>query len=396
MTSIGPSTSPVTAWPPTPGLRSPIGLFVVTADHRVCAVNEAAQNWFQPRRNLLPLAQFLRIPEYDERTQVLDDFVEELKANRQPREIRLTLQRVDDQNFAGLLMAAPLRDEDGNHLGFDAVLLDLSRWSDREALVPRTHSEALELRLQSTEHALGLMQREMEGFSQIFGHDMRSPLRHAVSYLRLLRERIDGSSDTAAREYGAGVQQALQRLNQMVEAMHDYVHLCRARLNMQKVPLGPLVQSVIARLPARGQGAPIEWRVDPGLPVVRGDPMLLAEAFRHLLDNAAKFTRTTAQPVVTVASERTLEGSYLFRVEDNGVGFDRQQAEKLFLLFQRQHHSTEYAGLGVGLAMAYRIVERHGGRMFCDAAPGGGCRMFFVLPDGTLDSPGPAATPGAD
>jgi signal transduction histidine kinase len=394
MTPTDPSTTPVTAWPPTPGQRAPVGLFVVTADHRVCALNEAAQDWFRPARNLLPLPQFLGIAEHDERTELLQAFVEQLKAKPQPRELRLTLRRADDQAFAGLLMASPLRDVDGNHLGFEAVLLDLSRWSDREALVPRTQGEALELRLQSTEHALGLLQREMEGFSQIFGHDMRAPLRHAVSYLRLLRERADTSDDTALKEYGAGVQQALQRLNLMVEAMHDYVHLCRARLNLQPVPLGPLVQSVVARLPARGQGAPVEWRVDPGLPVVRGDPMLLAEAFRHLLDNAVKFTRTTAQPVITLACERTLEGSHLFRVEDNGVGFDRQHAEKLFLLFQRQHHSTEYEGLGVGLAMAHRIVERHGGRMFCDATPGGGCRVFFVLPDGTLDSPGPA--PAAD
>jgi signal transduction histidine kinase len=390
MTPTGPSTTPVTAWPPTPGQRAPVGLFVVTADHRVCALNETAQDWFRPARNLLPLAQFLGIPAHDERTELLQAFVEALKAKPEQRELRLTLRRADEQAFAGLLMAAPLRDVDGNHLGFEAVLLDLSRWSDREALVPRTPGEALELRLQSTEHALGLLQREMEGFSQIFGHDMRAPLRHAVSYLRLLRERVDGSDDVATKEYGAGVHQALQRLNQMVEAMHDYVHLCRARLNMQPVPLAPLVQSVIARLPARGQGAPVEWRVEPGLPVVRGDAMLLAEAFRHLLDNAVKFTRTTAQPVITVACERTLEGSHLFRVEDNGVGFDRQHAEKLFLLFQRQHHSTEYEGLGVGLAMAYRIVERHGGRMFCDAAPGGGCRVFFVLPDGTLDTPGPS------
>ncbi len=386
-----PTVSPVSAWPPTPGQRSPIALFVVTADHRVCAVNEAADAWFKPPRMLLHLVTFLGMADHDERIGDLQALADDLKARRQPREMRLTLRRADGQVFPGLLMATPLADAEGSHLGFEAVLIDLSRWADREALVPRTQGEAMAQRMQSMEQSLDLLQREMEGFTQALGHDLRAPLRHAASYLRLLRERAEAVADTTLLDHAASVHQALQRLGQMIEAMHDYVHLCRARLNLQAVPLGPLVHSVRARQPARRDGVPIEWRIGEDLPTLRGDPMLLTELFRHLLDNAVKFTRNTAQPVIEVASERTLDGGYLFRVEDNGVGFDRMHADKLFLLFQRQHHSTEYEGLGTGLAMAYRIVERHGGRMFCDATPGGGCKVQFLLPDGTLDTPPPDA-----
>ncbi|MBL0919634.1 MAG: hypothetical protein IBJ14_13110 [Hydrogenophaga sp.] len=360
---------------------------MVTADHRVCAVNETAEAWFQPPRMLLPLATFLGMADHDERGDELQALADDLKARRQPREMRLTLRRADGQVFPALLMTTPLADGEGHHLGFEVVLLDLARWTDREALVPRTQDEAMVLRLQSMEQSLNLLQQEMEGFSQALGHDLRAPLRHATSYLRLLRERAETVGDATLQEYGANAQRATQRMGQMIEAMHDYVHLCRARLSPQTVPLGPLVHSVRARMPARPDGAPIEWRISEALPVVQGDPMLLAEVFRHLMDNAVKFTRTTAQPVIDVGWERTLDGGHRFRVEDNGVGFDRMHADKLFLLFQRQHHSTEYEGLGVGLAMAYRIVERHGGRMFCDATPGGGCRVQFVLPDGTLDAP---------
>ena len=288
------------------------------------------------------------------------------------------------------LMATPLADSDGNHLGFDAMLLDLSRWSDRTALVPATHDETLVRRLASADHSLGMLRRELEGFSQVLGHDMRSPIRHVLAFLRLARERLEAlqQTDAALNEYCNGVQKAAHRLYAMIEAMHDYLLLCRARLNIMDVPMGPLVQSVLAHLASSRTGQPIDWQVAGDLPTVRGDPMLLAQAIRHLLDNAVKFTRPVASPRIALHWTRANDGRFHFHIDDNGVGFDRQHADKLFLLFQRQHHSSDFDGLGAGLAMTHRIIERHGGELFCDATPDGGCRVRFTLPDGRLDEPG--------
>ncbi len=382
--------SPVATWPPIPGHRVAAALFVVTADNHVCAFNETAAAWFDPAGNLLPLARFLGIPDRDERKDGLLALAADLKANRLPREMRVTLRRANLESFAALLMATPLADSDGNHLGFDAMLLDLSRWSDRNALVPPSRDEALARRLEASEHSLGLLRRELEGFSQVLGHDMRSPVRHVLAFLRLARERLEAlrQDDEALIEYCDGVHKAAHRLNAMVEAMHDYLHLCRARLSMTDVPLGPLVQGVLGHLGSARTGGNIEWHVAQDLPTVRGEPMLLAQAIRHLLDNAVKFTRAVAQPRITLDWTHGNDGRFHFRIEDNGVGFDRQHADKLFLLFQRQHHSSEFDGLGVGLAMTHRIIERHGGELLCDATPGGGCRVRFTLPDGRLDEPG--------
>lgn len=382
--------SPVATWPPTPGHRGAAALFVVTADHRVCAANETATAWFDPPSTMLPLARFLGIPDHDERKDELLAFAADLKAHRVPRELRLTLSRANLEIFSALLMATPLADSDGNHLGFDAVLLDLSRWADRSALVPPTHDESMALQLDAAQRSLGVMRRELERFSQVLGHDMRAPIRHVLAFLRLARERLDTlqRNDDALSEYFDGVQKAAHRLNAMIEAMHDYLHLCRARLNVVDVPLGPLVQGVLAHLQPRSDAPAIDWQVAPDLPTVRGDPMLLAQAFRYLLDNAVKFTRPVAHPRITLGWARAADGKFHFRVEDNGVGFDRQHADKLFLLFQRQHHSSDFDGLGVGLAMTHRIVERHGGELFCDSSPNAGCRIHFTLPDGRLDGPG--------
>lgn len=387
------SPSPVATWPPVPGDRSPMALIVITADHRVCAANETAERWFDPPRPMLPLARFLGIPDHDDRGEALMAFMDGLKADPRPGEWRLNLCRAQGDLFSALLMLTPLRDAADSHLGFDGVLLDLSRWRDREALVPRTPREALAQRLQASERSLGMLRREMEGFSQILGHDLRAPLRHVLAYLRLLRERTDPLADAAMAEYSDGIEQAANRLGAMIEAMHDHVHLSRTPLDLQEVPMGAVVTSVLGHLPAlrvRGPArADIDWRIAPDLPNVRGDPMLLAQLWRHLLDNAAKFTRGVAAPQVHVSGSRDPDGSLVFHVEDNGVGFDRQRADKLFLLFQRQHHSTAYEGLGVGLAMAHRIVARHGGCLDCDATPDGGCRVRFTWPSPAVDGPGP-------
>ncbi len=373
--------SPVNEWPPQVGDRVACALFVVTADTRVCAANGTATAWFDPPPGLMtPLARFLGILESDDRLAELQTFIDDLRSHLKVRELRISLYRHNREPFSALLVATPLVNEAGTYLGFDAMLVDLSRWQDREDLVPLTRSESLHRRFDLLVRELAMTQRELESLSQILAHDLRGPLRHVQGYLRLIRERADTLNDEPLREYGQLTLQAAHRMGDMIEAMHDYLHLCRATLDVQDVPLGPLIEGVCAHLRLPEGGPTIEWRIDAELPVVRGDPMLLAQAFRHLLDNAVKFTRKVAHPVITIGWQRSDDGSRTFHVEDNGVGFDRRRAERLFLLFQRQHHSTEYEGLGLGLAMTNRIVERHGGTLFCDSSPGAGCRVSFTLP----------------
>ncbi|MBX3609370.1 MAG: hypothetical protein KF871_05685 [Hydrogenophaga sp.] len=372
---------PLLTWPPVPGNHSVSALFVVTADGVVCKVNDTARSWFDAAAEPMEaLDRFLGVID-DLRRRELQAFIADLKTHRLRRELRLTLHRHDGESFSALLIATPLAGPDGAYLGFDATLLDLSRWQDREALVVRTRDESLRLRCQANSHALAVIQREMESLSQAVAHDIRAPLRHIGGYLGLARERATEISDDVLAAYAEQAQAGLSRMTAMVEALQDYLYLCRARPALQEVPLGALVQEVKAHLPSAAQDVRVQWDIAPDLPSVQADPMLLAQVFRHLLDNAVKFSRDAAQPRVTVGHERGSDGTFTFFVRDNGTGFDRQRASRLFLLFQRQHHSQDFEGLGVGLAMAARIVEHHGGSIHCDATPGGGCQVRFTLPD---------------
>ncbi|WP_175442882.1 ATP-binding protein [Hydrogenophaga sp. PML113] len=381
------SVLPVAEWPLPPGDRLPCALLLITADGVVHSANTTAHAWFEGQAHpMTPLAHFLGISEHDERMAALDGFVEGLRHTGQMRELRLALYRHTGERFSALLIGMPLIDPSGLYLGFDAMVLDLSRWQDRETLVPYTRAENLQAQLESRTRSQGLALRDMDAFAQILSHDLRSPLRHARGYLRLMREHAEKVDDPVQREYTQSAMQAIEGMNGMLDALLDFTRLSRVRVEAQAVPLGPLVQGLLVHLNRHPHAARVAWRIDPDLPVVRGDPMLLAQAFSHVLDNALKFTRSVQEPRIEVGWQEATDGTRLFYVNDNGVGFDRRAADKVFTLFQRQHHSLDYEGMGVGLALMRRIIERHGGIVRCESSPGQGCRVSFTLPPDLADS----------
>ncbi|ODT31176.1 MAG: hypothetical protein ABS53_11095 [Hydrogenophaga sp. SCN 70-13] len=374
-------------WPLPPGDRLPCALLLITADGVVHSANTTAHAWFEGQAHpMTPLAHFLGISEHDERVAALDGFVEGLRHTGQMRELRLALYRHTGERFSALLIGMPLIDPSGLYLGFDAMVLDLSRWQDRETLVPYTRAENLQAQLESRTRSQGLALRDMDAFAQILSHDLRSPLRHARGYLRLMREHAEKVDDPVQREYTQSAMQAIEGMSGMIDALLDFTRLSRVRVEAQAVPLGPLVQGLLVHLNRHPHAARVAWRIDPDLPVVRGDPMLLAQAFSHVLDNALKFTRSVQEPRIEVGWQEGADGTRVFYVNDNGVGFDRRAADKVFTLFQRQHHSLDYEGMGVGLALMRRIIERHGGIVRCESSPGQGCRVSFTLPPDLADS----------
>lgn len=381
------SVLPVAEWPLPPGDRLPCALLLITADGMVHSANTTAHAWFEGQTYpMTPLAHFLGISEHDERVRALDEFVEGLRHTGQMRELRLALYRHTGERFSALLMGMPLIDPSGLYLGFDAMVLDLSRWQDRETLVPYTRAENLQAQLESRTRSQGLALRDIDAFAQILSHDLRTPLRHARGYLRLMREHADKVDDPVQREYTRSAMQAVEGMNGMIDALLDFTRLSRVRVDVQAVPLGPLVQGLLVHLNRYPHAARVSWRIDPNLPVVRGDPMLLAQAFSHVLDNALKFTRSVEEPRIEVGWQEGADGTRVIYVNDNGVGFDRRASDKVFMMFQRQHHSLDYEGMGVGLALMRRIIERHGGVARCESSPGQGCRVSFTLPPELADS----------
>ena len=375
-----PTVVPLNTWPQPTGHSAPCGLMLLTADGFVLEANRTAELWFgDTGTELRPLASYLGIWQEEQARQVAA-FLDALRRTGQALPLELNLARRTGQHFTGEISANPLRGPDGTYLGCDLLLLDETQRRRYEGSVAALQQRELEHRLSERSRLLAAAQRDLDVFSQLVSHDLRAPLRHLGGYMGLMRERIEPLRDEVLLDYHAAMQKSLSRISQMVEALLEFSRLALVQMDVKAVPLAPLVQGVVARLRHARPDRAIDWRIAPDLPAVQGDAMLLALVFDHLFDNAMKFSATVEHPVIEVAWEAGDSGLHRFVVRDNGVGFDRAKAVNLFVMFQRQHHSMDYPGLGTGLAMTQRIIERHGGQIRCDSSPGAGCEVHFTLP----------------
>ncbi|MBS4038249.1 MAG: histidine kinase, partial [Hydrogenophaga sp.] len=287
--------------------------------------------------------------------------------------------RADGSRFFAHVSLTALRNPAGELQGISVIERDMTAAKQLEDVMNDLNKE-LERRVEERTRQLVAANKDLDVFSHTISHDLRAPLRHIGSFAGLIREQLGEQGDAQLLQYESAISRSARRMAGMVEGLLEYARLGRIAVDYQAVPLMPLVQGVVAHLRAEHPLRDIAWDIESDLPVARGDPMMLAQLFAYLLENAVKFTGRTEQARVEVGWTVSEQGVRTFHVRDNGTGFDLQKAANLFVMFQRQHHSMDYDGLGTGLALAQRIVERHGGRIWCETAPGQGCCFLFTLP----------------
>ena len=294
--------------------------------------------------------------------------------------------REDGSRFWAHSVVTALRNEGGELQGLSVITRDMTAAKHLEDVMNDLNKE-LEKRVAERTQQLVAANKDLDVFSHMVSHDLRAPLRHITSFVNLLQEHVGENPDPVTEQYLNSIVKASKRMSQMIEGLLEYARLGRVAIEAQPVPLAPLVEGIINHLKQENPQRQIEWAVDQDLPVVRGDPMLLAEVFGNLLGNSVKFTRTRPEATIRVGWQVNPVGGRTFYVHDNGVGFDLEKAHNLFVMFQRQHHSMDYEGNGTGLALSQRIIERHGGRIWAETAPGQGCTFFFTLPFEGLEPP---------
>lgn len=237
--------------------------------------------------------------------------------------------------------------------------------------------ESLERQLAAARNDLAAAHAELEGLSYSVSHDLRAPLRAVIGFSRILVRDHAAQLGDEARQYLDMVHDSAQRLDRLIHDILAYSRLGRHTMQWQKVDMGQVVAECLSVLRPECEGRQVEFEVAP-LPQVEADAALLKDLFLALIGNAIKFS-ATRQPARIEIGTGTSEGEPCFYVRDNGVGFDMRYAHKLFGVFQRLHRVDEYPGTGIGLAIAQRIVQRHRGRIWADAAPEEGATFLFTL-----------------
>lgn len=231
-------------------------------------------------------------------------------------------------------------------------------------------------------HTADLMaaNRELEAFTHSASHDLKTPLRVTNKIAHLLLREFGESLPSGAVEKVNMILDSTREMAKLIDDLLDFSRVGREPMKKRRFDLTRLVREAVNSLLDELKDRVVEIEVGE-LGQCQADRSLLKQVVLNLLSNALKFTRLRERTHIVVGVNET-DGETVYFVRDNGVGFDTDSLEELFLPFRRGHRSSEFDGSGIGLALAKRIVERHGGRIWGEGEKGEGAAFFFTLGEG--------------
>jgi PAS domain S-box-containing protein len=262
--------------------------------------------------------------------------------------------RKDGSRFWASVLITALRSPEGELRGFAKVTRDMT---DRKFV----------------EEELRRSNEELERYAYVASHDLSEPLRVIAGFASLLRRRFGGRLGEDGDSFIEAIVDGVDRMQSLIDDLLVFSRLDRAVRDFEPVSTDEVVREVVRSLDKDG-----EILVEGELPVVLGQRSLLGQVFQNLIGNGLKFT--SGRPARVVVSAERIEDRCCFSVQDNGIGIHPEDRERIFEIFERLHGRDEFSGTGIGLAICRKVVERHGGQIWVQDAPGGGSDFRFTLP----------------
>jgi PAS domain S-box-containing protein len=338
------------------------GIFIADSDGRYVDVNPAGCAMLG-----YTLPELRRLNIFDIVTPEDRQSIQQEKAalfSGQPVRLELQFRRKDGSLFPGELSGRLL--SDGRMLGLV-----------RDTTERRELLRSLEERVAVRTAEYAELNRQLESFSYSVSHDLRAPVRAIAGFSSLLLQDHSHALDDRARKHLTRIHAAAGHMNELIEGLLQLAHVSHHALKHEHVDLSLLVQDEIRRLRERDPARVVSVVCPPAI-AARGDARLLRIMMYNLLENAWKYTGATTAAHIEFGRQAQ-NGEAVYFVRDNGAGFDMQFADQLFKPFQRLHSAAQFSGAGIGLATVARIIERHGGRIWADAAPDNGATFYFTL-----------------
>jgi PAS domain S-box-containing protein len=277
------------------------------------------------------------------------------------------------------LSVFPLLDSRGEVTGAASIAHDITaRKRADEALEKRTRELTdSQCALEQKAQELARSNAELQQFAYVALHDLQEPVRTIVGFAQLLQRRYQGKLDTNADDFIGFIVHGAARMQAHIQDLLAYSRVGSRGRDFAPTKCMTVFDQALANLHAAvaESGAVV---THDALPVVSCDGEQLIRVFQNLIANSIKFRESHAPRIHVAAEQRSSE--WVFSVKDNGIGIDPQYATRIFAVFQRLHSPTEYPGSGIGLAIAKKIVERHGGRIWVESQPHQGATFFFTLP----------------
>jgi PAS domain S-box-containing protein len=264
------------------------------------------------------------------------------------------------------------RDKNGKIISSVGMVHDVT-----ERLLRKREIERLNADLTARAAELETVNRELETFNYTVAHDLRKPLTVISGYIQFLLEQYAGKLDPHATDYLGRIHDSTHNMSRLIDALLDFSSLAHVELHLEPVDVSALAKEVVAELTLAEPERRIRVRIAEEL-TVEGDVDLLRVALANLLGNAWKYTLNKAEAFIEVG-KCDIAGQAVLFIRDNGIGFVKEDSEKLFLPFQRLSGVGNIAGLGIGLATVERIIQRHRGKIWAEGSPDQGATFYLAL-----------------
>jgi len=223
--------------------------------------------------------------------------------------------------------------------------------------------------------------KELEAFTYSVSHDLRAPLRSIRGFAEVLKNEYGAKLDDEGNRLLGIVMKNASRMGQLIDDLLDFSRLGRKKLSYSRIQSNTMVTDVIKDL-TQDDKDQVSWNIKQ-LEDMRADANMMRLVWTNLISNALKYSRGNGVRNIEIGSYPE-DGSTVYYVKDNGVGFDMKYSDKLFKVFQRLHNNTEFEGTGVGLALVHRIIAKHNGKIWAKSKPRDGATFSFCLNNPTI------------
>jgi PAS domain S-box-containing protein len=288
----------------------------------------------------------------------LDEFLRKGKISN----VEFDIIRKDGSSFQIISSATMVKDDYGKFLKSRSTVFDISERKKAERQIRQ-------------------LNQELEAFTYSVSHDLRAPLRSIDGYTKILEEDYSDKLDSEGQRVMGVIMTNAKRMGQLIDDLLEFSRLGRKELAKIECDMNSIAHDVVNELVESQPQRKVTIDIDELVPS-KADPAMIRQVWINLISNAIKYSRKTENPRVEISSYLD-RGVHVYMIRDNGVGFDMKYIGKLFGVFQRLHKVQDFEGTGVGLAIVYRIIAKHGGKVWAESKVNEGAAFFFSLPERT-------------
>ncbi|MBL0740224.1 sensor histidine kinase [Chryseolinea lacunae] len=342
--------------------NAPCGYHSLNAEGYISEMNNMWLQWLgYTRDEIVGKKRFIDLLTAESKSLFENNF-EKFKTTGSVSNLEFNLVRKNGEGLPVILNSTAVKNEQGDFVRSRSTVFNLTERKKSEAKIMQLNNE-------------------LEAFTYSVSHDLRAPLRSIDGYARILKEDYGPKLDPEANRVIDIVVRNARRMGKLIDDLLDFSRVGRKELSHSRVDFNTMVNNLRRELMEQEKERVINFVVHP-LALVEGDNNMLRQVWENLISNALKYSSKKPLTEIEITCT-TEEDKTIYSIRDNGVGFDMKYANKLFGVFQRLHKVQDFEGTGVGLALVHRIISRHGGKIWAEAAVDAGATFSFYIPSET-------------